>query len=374
MALEPVEPDPRPERPDPRPRSRLTPRVRRDVFVDQAAYRLVRLQSGPDLGELPRIEAEVDEALEMFERHGWRDEPTTYHRDPPAPDGVRVKRRRSGNLRYSSLTWLDQFSPHVGEPGTGRHLARERNAIARAAVLEHRSGDRPWLVCLHGFGMGSPGMDLRVFRALHLYRDLGLNLAFLTLPMHGRRKSGRGAMPEMPGLDVMDTVHGLTQAVWDARQLLAHLRLRTEQPIAVAGLSLGGLVAGVVASVDDVHGALLYVPAVDLPTLMADATAAEDSAEAEVGAALVERARPLYGPVSPLRLDVRVPVDHRFIVAGTLDRFARPSSQAVALWRHWDEPGLHWYHGGHVSLFWARGVQDAVDDVLRSWGLAAPLP
>ena len=63
-------------------------------------------------------------------------------------------------------------------------------------------------------------------------------------------------------------------------------------------------------------------------------------------------------------------MERRFIVAGTLDRFARPRSQAVALWRHWDQPALHWYHGGHVSLFWARGVQAAIDGDLRRFGLA----
>jgi hypothetical protein len=27
---------------------------------------------------------------------------------------------------------------------------------------------------------------------------------------------------------------------------------------------------------------------------------------------------------------------------------------------------MHWYHGGHVSLFWAKGVQDAIDQQLRA--------
>ena len=84
-----------------------------------------------------------------------------------------------------------------------------RNPIARAAVLEHRSGVRPWLVCLHGFGMGSPRLDLRVFRALHPHRDLGLNVAFLTLPLHGRRNPIPSTQPPVPGIDVMDTIHGL---------------------------------------------------------------------------------------------------------------------------------------------------------------------
>ena len=31
---------------------------------------------------------------------------------------------------------------------------------------------------------------------------------------------------------------------------------------------------------------------------------------------------------------------------------------------------VHWHHGGHVSLFWARGLQGAIDDTLRRAGMA----
>ncbi len=135
------------------------------------------------------------------------------------------------------------------------------------------------------------------------------------------------------------------------------------------GLSLGGLVAATVASVDTPHAVLLLVPAVDLPALAADAIRGEAELGSTPETALLLRAEPLFAPVSPLRLTPKVPTERRFILAGTLDRFARPTRQAVALWRHWDQPALHWYHGGHVSLFWARGVQAAIEAQLRVVGL-----
>ncbi|MGH9276361.1 MAG: hypothetical protein ACRDZU_17085 [Acidimicrobiales bacterium] len=357
--------------PDPRPHSRLTPRVRRDVLVDAAAFRLVSSRVGrPDPELLRRIEREVAEAVVLFEQRGWIDDPSSYHVTPPPPSGVRTKRGRSGNLRFTRMSWLDGYEPRPEEPGAARFLDYRVNRVARATLLEHRSGDRPWLVCLHGFGMGRPGLDLRAFRALHLHRDLGLNLAFLTLPFHGRRNPGPAMAPPMPSADVLDTVHGLAQAIWDVRQLAAHIGTRTHQPIGLMGLSLGGLVAASVASIDQPHAVVLLVPAVDLPTLMTDA-----AASGEVGPTVdretLERAGRLFAPVSPLRLTPNVPTGHQLIVAGTLDRFARPAGQAVALWHHWDQPALHWYHGGHVSLFWARGVQAAIDAHLRAVGLVA---
>jgi hypothetical protein len=355
--------------PDPRPHSRLTARVRRDAVVDAAAFRLVASRVGrPDAEEMLRIQAEVAEAAALFDERGWIDDPASYHQAPPAPSGVRTKRGRSGNLRFTSMSWLDGYEPRPEEPGAARFLDHRVNRVARATLLEHRSGDRPWLVCLHGFGMGRPGLDLRAFRALHLHRELGLNLAFLTLPFHGRRNPGSTLSPPMPSADVLDTVHGLTQAIWDVRQLFSHLRARTGLPIGLMGLSLGGLVAASVASLDEPRAVVLLVPAVDLPTLMADA-----AGDGEIGPALdhemLERAGRLFAPVSPLRLTPQVPVERQLIVAGTLDRFARPTGQAVALWRHWGEPALHWYHGGHVSLFWARGVQGAIDAHLHAAGV-----
>lgn len=353
---------------DPRPRSRMTPRVRRDVLIDAAAYRLVTSRAGrPDDDTVERIDGEVSEALSLFDKRGWLHDPATYHQDPPLPTDVRERRRRSGRLRFTSMSWLDRYQPRPEEPGAERFLDYRVNKVARATVLEHRSEDRPWLICLHGFGMGRPGLDLRAFRALHLHRDLGLNLAFLTLPFHGRRNPGPSSSPPMPSADVLDTVHGLTQAAWDTRQLLALLRARTRQPIGLMGLSLGGLVAATVASLDTPHAVLLLVPAVDLPALAAAAT---EKMELSADTELLVRAESLFAPVSPLQLTPQVPTERRFLVAGTLDRFARPSSQAIALWRHWDEPRLHWYHGGHVSLFWARGVQDAIDAQLRAVDLA----
>jgi pimeloyl-ACP methyl ester carboxylesterase len=319
---------------------------------------------------MARVGDEVADALALFADRGWLAEPETYHQEPPPPEGIRRSSGRSANVRFTRLSWLDGYEPSRDEPGRDRFLDYRVNRVARAAILQHRSEERPWLICLHGFGMGQPGLDLRAFRALHLHRDLGLNLAFLTLPFHGRRNPGPASSPPMPSADALDTVHGLAQAVWDVRQLLRHLRGLSEHPVGLMGLSLGGLVAAVAASVDEPDAVLLLVPAVDLPTLMA-AAAASTGMDLAAESELLELASPLFAPVSPLRLDPRPPVGQRSILAGTLDRFARPSTQAIALWRHWERPAIHWYHGGHVSMFWAKGVQATIDDQLRSFGLAA---
>jgi hypothetical protein len=355
---------------DPRPWTRLTAQVRRDVFVDRAMLRIITTIAGrpTESSVLARIGNEVNDALALFEERGWIADPVSYHQDPPAPLGIRARRSRGSTVGFTTITWDDRFECRPDEPGASRYAGYTRNRIARATLVEHRSGDRPWLVCLHGFSMGSPGVDLRAFRAAHLHRDLGLNLAFLTLPFHGRRRLDRRGLPPFPGIDMLDNVHGLAQAAWDVRQLLRLLRARTDQPIGLLGLSLGGCVAALTASLDDVDAALLLVPMVDLASLMHD-TAVRYGRRMGVNGEMAAQSRPVLSPVSPLMLTPRLPVERRVIIAGTLDRFVPPSAHAVALWRHWDQPEIHWYHGGHVSLFWSPQARAALDASLRHVGM-----
>lgn len=357
-----------------RPRSRLTARVRRDVLVDRTAFGLVSRFAArrPDPAVVARVREEVAEALDLFDERGWIADPASYHQAPAPAQGVRTRRRGSSAAQdRTTITWDDGYRCDPDEPGAERFAGYTGNRIARAELLAHPSEDRPWLVCIHGFGMGTPGLDTRALRAGRLYGDLGLNLAFLTLPFHGRRGNSRlgVGLPDFPGVDMLDNLHGLAQGVWDARQLLGILQERTDRPIGVLGLSLGGCVAALVASLDDVETVVLLAPLVDLTTVMAD-QAERLGQQVLEDVEVLEQARPVLGPVSPRCLTPRVPVERRFIVAGTLDQFVRPSTQVVPLSEHWDHCTVHWYHGGHVSGAWDRQAQAAIIESLRRSGLA----
>jgi pimeloyl-ACP methyl ester carboxylesterase len=354
---------------DPRRRSRLTPRVRRDVLVDVAILRMMALQiKKPDAATIERVSVELAEALERYEQRGWLSDPAAMHPTPPPMQSVRESAASSGRLRYKELTWLDEFSCEPGEPGGERYAGYTKNKIARATLFEHRNEDRPWLVCIHGFGMGRPALDVRAFRALRFHRELGLNVALPVLPFHGRRGETIG-LPPFPGPDLMDNLHAFAQSFWDVRQLLAELRTRTSQPIAVMGLSLGGCVAAMLAALDDdLAAAITLVPLVDFVSMIEGASQLARGDD-RPGLELIARAKPLFDLVSPLSLKPKVPLDRRLIVGGTLDKFVNSSTQIVPLWRHWDEPELKWYHGGHVSYFWAKSVLASVDDMLGRAGM-----
>ncbi len=109
----------------------MTVRVRRDVLADRAALQLVTARAQrPDEAVLARVDSEVTEALALFEAKGWARTPETYHRTPPLPEDVRVRRARSGSRRYLAMTWLDDYEVRSNEPGAARYAEHRRNRVA----------------------------------------------------------------------------------------------------------------------------------------------------------------------------------------------------------------------------------------------------
>ncbi len=173
-------------------------------------------------------------------------------------------------------------------------------------MLRH-SEPRPWLVCVHGTEMGRVNLDLTLFRAWHLHEAFGLNVVLPVLPMHGPRAKGlpKGAVFP-PGEDVMDDVHATAQAVWDIRRVLAWIRL--QQPGAkiggVNGISLGGYISALVASLDeDLTCAILGVPPANLVSILGrHAGLSIDDPRHRT----LELAEPIGEMISPLSLQPKV--------------------------------------------------------------------
>ena len=321
--------------------------------------------SGPD--SFQRIESEVTAALELYAAKGSLDDPTRFFARPPRLSDVAVHPVSSFGRHYERMTFDSGYSPGPDEPGARRWLGYTGNAREYALLLRHEQ-DRPWLVCVHGAEMGRAALDLTLFRAWHLHHDLGLNVVLPVLPMHGPRARGLPKGAVYPNEDIMDTVHATAQAVCDIRRLLSWIR--TQQPDSAIGLysiSLGGYVSSLVASLEDgLTCAILGVPVVDLIDLLGrhSGLSAEDPRRRTV-----ELAAPIGHMTSPLSMTPRVPMRGRFIYAGIADRLVHPREQVVRLWRHWGEPEIVWYQGGHTGFFQSRPVQKFIDAALVQSGL-----
>lgn len=76
---------------------------------------------------------------------------------------------------------------------------------------------------------------------------------------------------------------------------------------------------------------------------------------------------------SPLAHLLRTPRERMLIVAGRGDQIV-PASHSFALWRHWNEPGIHWFAGRHIAPFGRSAVVGAIDQHLRRLGILQPGP
>ncbi len=322
-----------------------------------------------DPAAFARINDEVVAALDFYRDRGYLDDPQRFFAAPGPLTDVEVRPVQRRNRTYARLRWDSDYRPQPGEPGANRWLGYRAGSHGYGLLLRHPT-PRPWLVCIHGTEMGRAAIDLALFRAWYLHEQLGLNVVLPVLPMHGprSRRLPKGAV--FPGEDVLDDVHATAHSVWDIRGLLSWIR--REQPdaaIGVYGLSLGGFISALVASLDeDLACAILGVPVADLIELLGRHSGL---GQGDPRLETIALAAPLGRMISPLSLPPRVPMSGRFIYAGLADQVVHPREQVNRLWEHWGRPNIEWYRGGHAGFFQSRPVQRFVTSALVQSGLVA---
>jgi len=316
-----------------------------------------------------RIVEEVTAALAFFESHGFLDRPADYHAAPPALEPTSMRPATSRGLEYQHLTYASDYEPLPDEPGRARWLGYERNRTAHAWLLRHPGPPRPWLVCVHGYRMGFPLADFIGFPAAWFHHELGLNVAFPVLPLHGPRKIGLRTGDGFLSGDYLDTIHLQTQALWDIRRLIRWLETEDGEPIGAYGLSLGGYTAALLAALEgDLACVIAGIPATCYVGLTRWVVPGWLLQLAEYAGVTLERVERIARVISPLALEPQVPWSRRFLYAATADRLVPPAT-VRALWDHWGRPRLDWYQGSHTSFGFESTVRDLLTDALGRSGL-----
>jgi hypothetical protein len=316
--------------------------------------------------------AELDDAVRYYDTRSWLDDPAGYFVTPPTPHDVELRSvsRRRGPLQV--MRFASSFEPHPGEPGAGRWQSFASNRDAYAAMLRddgvRQKGDtHPWLVAIHGQGMGRLA-DIDFMRLRHIHEELGVNVALPVLPLHGPRRQGFGSEQQfVSGAYPVNNVLGLAQSVWDVRRLLAWLREHERaSSIAVYGLSLGSYVASLLSTLDDDLACVIaVVPSGDLADALRSAEPAVPQKRRLHRMVHDRRSALVHRVVSPLAAPCRVPKDRRFIIAGQGDRVARPPG-AVLLWRHWDQCAIRWRARGHLTTAVGADHDAHIAGILRT--------
>jgi len=326
-------------------------------------------------GTLERVIDEMERTHALFDREGFLEKPDGYHVMPPDLEDPEIRREEIAGHQVEMLRFESGYAPASSEPGRERWLAYEPCRDARAYVLRHRDDSqgggspRPWLICTNGYRMGFARIDIGLCE--RFYDQLGLNVLIPVLPLHGPRRLGWHSGSGFLGIDLIDTLHAEAQAVWDMRRLLSWARAQGAPAVGAFGLSLGGYTTALFASVaEGLTSAIPGIPLADIPRIVSRHAAPHQMRYAEHLGFDLERAREILRVVSPLVLKPKVPLEGRMIFGATADRLVTPD-HVRDLWRHWDEPEIVWYDGGHVTFGSEREVWAGVDRTLRENGLSA---
>ncbi|MEO6808781.1 MAG: alpha/beta hydrolase family protein [Isosphaeraceae bacterium] len=236
------------------------------------------------------------------------------------------------------------------------------NTVHAEYFLPKGEGKRPAVVVLHILGAD---FALSRYLAARL-ADRGVAALFVKLPYYGERRPLDGSKRFL-SVDIERSMSSMRQGVCDVRRASTWLASRPEvdpRRLGVAGISLGGIVASLAASVDpNLSQAALILAGGDLAEILWTMPEAKGyralwTAQGKTKADLAK----LTEPFDPLRYADRLKAKRVMMIAGNVDEVVPPSS-ARALWNAAGQPPIYWYDCGHYSAagFLLPAVRETVE-------------
>lgn len=286
----------------------------------------------------------------LIQEKGWDRDPAAFHHAPAPPDHISSRSKRIFGYDYEELTWDSGFVPDESLPGAAVWKTYTANNQSVVRVLRHPGPPRPWLMCVHGYRMGVPWMDLGMFHPRWLHTRLGLNIVQPVLPLHGPRRIGMRSGDYFLDGDVLDLAYAEAQALWDLRRTLAWLRQQEGAPrIGVFGVSLGGYNASLLATYESgLDFVIAGIPVIDFAAALWRFMPPAHLRYFNARGVSEERFRRILGLVSPLSRPPLLEKERLLILGAVADRIVIPH-HPMLLSRHWDVP-VQWYQGSHLTI------------------------
>jgi pimeloyl-ACP methyl ester carboxylesterase len=266
----------------------------------------------------------------------------------------------TGQWQHRHSRELRLEAPSVGpgaHPGAGK-------LIATAQITSGRPPDAPIVLIVHGYAVPIPIWDTLQARSL---RALGAHSLLIDLPFHLRRRvPGHSSGDGFFGSDPARIRATVRQSVEDAAALVAWARREVTPNVAVMGVSLGGLIALLLASQVHLDSVVSVAPLCDppatflenMPRNLARRLGLSATSGGAWGRDRLEARAMLDASLAPLvvrNLVPRTPPESITVVRPELDLIVgpQPIAELAAAWgtELWDYP-----HHGHITVMNAPGI------------------
>ncbi|MCH5644646.1 alpha/beta fold hydrolase [Gordonia sp. ABSL49_1] len=286
--------------------------------------------------------------------------------EPTAPRILSRRRRVFGTTGFHHI----DYRVDAAVPSSVAGVDPYRDGVASVRVLTRGRSGRRWLIWVHGAAQGRAD-DLYAFRAAHLHKNLGYDVVFPVLPAHGSRRVEQVAYP---GFDPLRNVVMTMRAVAEIRSLITWIDTHDPADITIAGTSLGGPIASLVASLDPrVSSVLAVVPMLDMHATLAHHMARGGSKGKALARLMNSDAvRAVSSVIDPLSVEPFAAPGRRMVVAALNDRVTSVTA-AQRLYDHWGGH-VHWYPGSHVGHAISGDIRRATDAFLADQADVPPVP
>jgi dienelactone hydrolase len=238
------------------------------------------------------------------------------------------------------------------------------NKIVHARYWQHNvdKAARATVIAVHGWTMGDQRINSLAFQPGFFFAR-GMDVVLVELPFHGRRAAAsKGGEPNnlFPSGDFVRTNESVLQAICDLRQLYRYLSESGATGIGVMGMSLGGYVAALWASLDKLGFCIPIVPMASMAQLAWEVLSKSPRSQELVASGItLKKLERIYRFHCPLSYSHAQSHEDILIVAGMADTVV-PPGQPTTLWRHWGQPAMFWYKGGHLAEFNKTDVFDVI--------------
>ncbi len=222
--------------------------------------------------------------------------------------------------------------------------------------LNENDIDQPNVIFVHGWRMDSFDRIKKIFHN-RIMNDLGWNMFYYSLPYHFEREPENSLYSGelMISANIDRTIESTRQSIVDLRALIHWIKANKKGPVIIAGVSLGGWVTNLIATLDsqiDVAVSIFYANRLSY-SIWNTIPGKFIREELEQNSVTYEDLVKYWNITDPSQAVPKVNKDNILLISAKHDQYI-DLKDADYLWESWGKPTRYVYNCGHSGIVLCR--------------------